>query len=236
MTSAYRRLRACGQNDQLSLMGDTNEVNFRLSFLDDERRVKEVWEADFVAEHTAICWMWMVGGVRALKHDWSTMELVCKRCRAGRVADCTRVCCGTPECCIARVPARVLQQTNKAERPQPRPQPLILVVEGNDDIADAHERMIVDAGFSVGASWSNYASAEKWLSAHQPDAAILDVKLQDKSCADLAAKLSEREIPFLAVSEFSANTPGANQIFKSAPWLEKPVTSASLHLALRSIL
>jgi hypothetical protein len=51
-------------------------VNFHLSFLDDERRVKEVWEADFENEHTAICWMWMVGGVRALKHDWSTMELL----------------------------------------------------------------------------------------------------------------------------------------------------------------
>jgi len=37
-------------------------VNFHLSFLDDERRVKEVWEADFENEHTAICWMWMVAG------------------------------------------------------------------------------------------------------------------------------------------------------------------------------
>jgi hypothetical protein len=59
-------------------------VSFHLSFLDDERRVKEVWEADFENEHTAICWMWMAGGVRALKHDWSTMELLCRRCSAGQ--------------------------------------------------------------------------------------------------------------------------------------------------------
>jgi len=70
----------------------------------------------------------------------------------------------------------------------------------------------------------------------QSDAAILDVKLQDKSCVELAKKLSEREIPFLAVSGYSAGTPGLNRIFRSVPWLEKPVTTAGLHLALRSIL
>jgi len=145
----------------------------------------------------------MVGGVRALKHDWSTMELMCRRCSAGQVADCPRVSCGTEECCIARVPARVLRPTSKAERPQPRARPLILIVERDDVTATSHESIVLDAGFSVGASWSNYASAGKWLSAHSPDAAILDVKLQDQSCVELAKKLSEREIPFLAVSGYS---------------------------------
>ncbi len=211
-------------------------MNFHLSFLDDAQRVKEVWKADFENEHTAICWMWMVGGVCALKHDWSMMELSCRRCSKSRVADCPRISLGTEECCIARVPARVLRPSAKSERPQPRARPHILVVERDDAVANLHERMILDAGFSVGASWSNYASAGTWLSTHSPDAAILDVKLQDKSCVDLAKKLSEREIPFLAVSGFSSSTPGLNQIFRSIPWLEKPVTSAGLHLALRSIL
>ena len=130
----------------------------------------------------------------------------------------------------------LLQPTSKAERPQPRARPLILIVERDDITATSHESIVLDAGFSVGASWSNYASAGKWLSAHSPDAAILDVKLQDKSCVELAKKLSEREIPFLAVSGYSAGTPGLNRIFRSVPWLEKPVTTAGLHLALRSIL
>jgi phosphoribosylcarboxyaminoimidazole (NCAIR) mutase len=60
--------------------------------------------------------------------------------------------------------------------------------------------------------------------------------LQDRSCVELAKKLSAREIPFLAVAGYSADMPGVNRIFRSAPWLEKPVTSAGLHLALRSIL
>jgi hypothetical protein len=38
------------------------------------------------------------------------------------------------------------------------------------------------------------------------------------------------------VSGYSAGTPGLNRIFRSVPWLEKPVTTAGLHLALRSIL
>ena len=52
-----------------------SEMNFHLSFSDDTRRVQEVWEADFETEHTATCWMWMVGGVWALKQNWSVMEL-----------------------------------------------------------------------------------------------------------------------------------------------------------------
>jgi CheY-like chemotaxis protein len=211
-------------------------VNFCLSFLDDTGRLQDEWKANFETEHTAICWMWMVGGVWALKHDWTTMELWCRRCSGGRVAMCPRASCGSKECCIARVPARVLRPSSKSERPQPRATPLILIVERDDVSAATHESIVLGAGFSVGASWSNYASAERWLSAHSPDAAILDVKLQDKSCVELANKLSAREIPFLAVSGYSAGMPGVNRIFRSAPWLEKPVTSAGLHLALRSIL
>jgi DNA-binding response OmpR family regulator len=63
------------------------------------------------------------------------------------------------------------------------------------------------------------ASAGKWLSAHNPDAAIIDVKWQDKSCVELAKKLSAREIPFLAVSGYPADTPGVNRIFRPVPWL-----------------
>ena len=138
---------------------------------------------------------------------------------------------GRPEACSCSASHLVMALIR-----QPRARPLILIVERDDITATSHESIVLDAGFSVGASWSNYASAGKWLSAHSPDAAILDVRLQDKSCVELAKKLSEREIPFLAVSGYSAGTPGLNRIFRSVPWLEKPVTTAGLHLALRSIL
>jgi DNA-binding response OmpR family regulator len=63
--------------------------------------------------------------------------------------------------------------------------PLILIVERDEFIATSHESMILDAGYSVGASWPDYASAGKWLSAHNPDGAIIDVKLLDRSCVEL---------------------------------------------------
>jgi CheY-like chemotaxis protein len=211
-------------------------LKYHLSFLDDAGRVQDVWKANFESEHTATCWMWIVGGVWSLKHDWSLMELWCRRCCKSRVLACPRVSPGNEECCIARIPASVLRPSSKSERQQPRAIPIILIVERGDVLAASYESMVLDAGFSVGASWANYTSARKWLSAHSPDAAILDVKLQDKSCVELAKTLSEREIPFLAVSDFAAATPGVNRIFRSVPWLEKPVTSAGLRLALRSML
>jgi two-component SAPR family response regulator len=109
-------------------------------------------------------------------------------------------------------------------------------VKRDDGIAASDGSVSLDIGFSVAASWSNYASAGKWLSANSPDAAILDVSVQDKSCSELAKMLSAREIPFIAIASYSADTSGVNQVFRSAPWLQKPVTSAGLQLALRSIL
>jgi CheY-like chemotaxis protein len=211
-------------------------MNYQLCFLDDGRRLQDMWEAAFETEHSAICWMWIVGGAWALKDNWSSMELWCQRCCAAKVRSCPRVSSGRDKCCIARIPADVLRPSSKAERQQPRQTPLILIVERDDIAAALHESMILDAGFSLGASWTNYGSAERWLKAHNPDAAVLDVKLQDKTCVELAKNLSEREIPFLAVSDNAADTPGFDRIFQSVPWLEKPVTSAGLHLALRSIL
>jgi hypothetical protein len=212
------------------------EMNFHLSFSDGAERVQDVWEANFEAEHTAICWMWMVGGVWALKRDWSTMELSCERCSTIPIAACPRASTGNKECRIARVPAEVLRPSSKSERRQPRTIPIVLIVERDDVIATSYESTVLDAGFCVGACWPDYASAGKWLSAHTPDTAILDVKPQDKTCVALAEKLSAREIPFLALSNYPAGTPGLNRIFQSVPWLEKPVTPTGLQLALRSIL
>ncbi|HUI19710.1 MAG TPA: hypothetical protein VLZ74_01505 [Methylocella sp.] len=99
----------------------------------------------------------------------------------------------------------------------------------------SHENSVLGAGFAVGASLPDSPSAGKWLSAHNPDAAILDVSLEDESSVELAQKLTVREIPLIAVSSLAANTPGVHQIFRSVPWLEKPVTPSGLQLTLRSI-
>lgn len=114
--------------------------------------------------------------------------------------------------------------------------PIILIVEDEPLIAMSYEDIVTDAGFLVGASLLSCASAGKWLSAHSPDAAIIDVKLQDGWSVDLAKLLSVQKIPFLVVSGYSPGSPGVDQIFLSVPWLEKPITSTCLGLALRGLL
>jgi hypothetical protein len=208
-------------------------MNYQLSFLNDAGQVQDVFEANFESENNAMCWMWIAGGVWAIYSNWSGMELWCRRCRAGRVP-CPRAPSGNGDCCIARVPASALGQAQEPEA-RHRARPIILVLERDAFTAILHEGMLTAAGWSV-ASFPDYPSAQKWLSANSPDAAVIDVTPRDKGCSELAKKLSQREIPFLAVSNYSAAAPDLDRIFRTIPWFEKPITSASLQLALRSIL
>ena len=116
-----------------------------------------------------------------------------------------------------------------------RASPAVLIAEDNRLIALYHEDVVTDAGLSVGGSFLSSESAE-WLSVHNPDVAILDIMLQDGNSVELAKKLCGREIPFLVVSGYSAESEDIDEIFKSAPWLEKPVTSTALESALRSLI
>jgi two-component SAPR family response regulator len=112
-----------------------------------------------------------------------------------------------------------------------RASPTVLIAEDNHLIALCYEDVVTDAGLSVGGSFLSCESAEEWLSVHNPDVAILDIMLQDGNSAELAKKLCGREIPFLVVSGYSAESEDIDEIFKSAPWLEKPVTSTALESA-----
>src|SRR5262249_31074762 len=157
-------------------------------FLDESGHAQDVWEAGFEAEHTAICWMWIVGGVWALRKDWSVMELTCQRCRFRPDTFCPRYPADAAECAIARIPARDLRPFSKAERPQPRARPFVLIAGQDETGAASNEGRVLDAGMALAASLPDCASAGKWLNAHSPDAAIIDVDPHDKSCVDLARK------------------------------------------------
>lgn len=71
-------------------------MNYRLSFLDDTGRVREVRESHFATDHTAMLWMRIVGAERALRPGWAMMELRCRRR------------------CVSRVPAQVLRRVWKS--------------------------------------------------------------------------------------------------------------------------
>ena len=117
-----------------------------------------------------------------------------------------------------------------------RASPIVMIAEDNQLIVESYKDLVTDAGFIFGASFLSCKSAEAWLSVHNPDVAILDVMLQDGNSAGLAKKLCGREIPFLVVSGYSAESEGIDEILKSAPWLEKPVTATALESALRSLI
>lgn len=116
-----------------------------------------------------------------------------------------------------------------------RARPTVLIAEDDPLIAVSYEDIVAEAGLSVGGSFASCELAEEWLSVHTPDVAILDVTLQDGNSAELAKKLCGREIPFLVVSGYSADSEGIDEIFKTVPWLQKPLTSASLQSALRTL-
>lgn len=178
-------------------------MNYHLSFLDDAGHVLDVWEAAFQSEHGAICWMWIAGGVWAQHSEWSTMALSCRRCYAGGTP-CPRTPSANGDCCIARVPARALRPAPESPNGRHRARPIVLIVERDPATAICHEGMIIAGGCSA-MSFADYLSADNWLSTNSPDAAVIDVEPGDRACAGFARKLSQREIPLLAISDHSAD-------------------------------
>ena len=188
--------------------GAVRSMNYHLRFLVNDTRIAHVYEAAIETEHLAICWMWLVGAVWARQYDGHGIEL-----RQGR--------------CVARIPARSLGQAGASEVYH-RPRPIILIVLDENSLALSYEDIAAAAGCSVGASFSSCAPAGEWLDVHSPDAAIIDVNIQDGGSIPLVDKLSVREIPFLVVSSYPGGSPGIDRIYWSVPRFEKPVTVAEL--------
>ncbi len=114
--------------------------------------------------------------------------------------------------------------------------PVVLILEDDPFLALWYEDIIRYAGASVGASFPSCEAAEEWLSGREPDAAIVDVSLQDGSGAHLAKTLCGRKIPFLVVSSHPANSRRIDSIFKSGQWLQKPATPGEVKAALHALL
>jgi len=117
-----------------------------------------------------------------------------------------------------------------------RTRPIVLIVDDEPLISMLYEEIVIDAGLSVGGTFASCESAEEWLNVHDSDLAIIDITLQDGNSVELAKKLCGRKIPFLVVSGYPAESDGIDEIFKSAPWVVKPVTPASLQSALQSLI
>src|SRR3954451_672348 len=97
-------------------------------------------------------------------------------------------------------------------------------------LADAVE----EADFRVLGPFSRCSAVLDTLDQVTPDAAILDVKLQDGPSLAIALMLQERSVPFVIYSGHRrSDVPSA---FADAPWVEKPATPTEVLAALRPVL
>ena len=111
--------------------------------------------------------------------------------------------------------------------------PCCLVAEDEALIGMALEAYLEDLGIDVAGAYPSCSEAARWVETHTPELAILDFKLKDGSCTDLARSLLARGVPVIIYS----GIPGTNderQDLAGASWLEKPVDRATLlNVALR---
>ena len=97
-------------------------------------------------------------------------------------------------------------------------------------LADAAE-----ADFRVLGPFSRCSAVLDTLDQVTPDAAILDVELQDGSSIAIALALRERSVPFVIYSGHRRDD-AVPPAFADAPWVEKPATPTEVLAALRPVL
>jgi len=96
---------------------------------------------------------------------------------------------------------------------------LILLLEDEELIMLDLEARLINAGFAVGMARS-CEEAVGFLAAKRPDAAILDVRLKDGECVEIAGKLIEQDVPLVVHS--GADSEGLPPVFAAGRYVPKP--------------
>ena len=111
--------------------------------------------------------------------------------------------------------------------------PCCLIAEDQALIGMALEAYLEDLGIDVAGPYPSCTEAARWVETHTPELAILDFKLKDGSCTDLARSLLARGVPVIIYSGIPG-TSDERQDLAGTSWLEKPVDRATLlNVALR---
>lgn len=98
---------------------------------------------------------------------------------------------------------------------------MVLVAEDQAIIGMFVADGLVDEGFRIAGPFQTCSDALAWLAINTPDAAILDVRLRDGPCYELANALDARKVPYFI---FSGDPPTAldHQRLGHVEWVEKP--------------
>ena len=105
--------------------------------------------------------------------------------------------------------------------------PCCLVVEDQTLIAMALEATMEDAGIPVAGLFASCADALAWTEDNTPSIAVLDYKLKDGPCTDLAKVLLARGVPVIIYSGLPQGHDTAPEL-RGVIWLEKPVPRGDL--------
>jgi DNA-binding NtrC family response regulator len=120
---------------------------------------------------------------------------------------------------LARAGARYLGMEQR--------QPCCLIAEDQALIGMALEAYLEDVGIAVAGPFASCAAALSWVERKTPDIAILDFKLKDGPCTELARVLIGRGVPLVIYSGCRRNAEAPAEL-RDVVWLEKPIDRATL--------
>lgn len=106
----------------------------------------------------------------------------------------------------------------------------ILILEDEPLIALDHDLHVRQAGFTQITMFSSCSAALEWLKSNSPTIALLDVRLRDGPCSDVATILRNKGVPFVVCSGSSQED--ADPVFTEAVWVSKPCLPEDLITAL----
>ncbi|WP_171070407.1 response regulator [Methylobacterium terricola] len=113
-------------------------------------------------------------------------------------------------------------------------QPRVLLIEDNAliglDLGDA----FAHAGYRVAGPVATLAEAAAQVERRTPDLAVVDVRLKDGLCTELARELHRRGVPFLVHSACRQDSSLCSELLE-APWLAKPAWSPDVVAAVQDL-
>src|SRR5919112_5277046 len=102
------------------------------------------------------------------------------------------------------------------------PAPVCLIAEDQALIAMDLEADLEEAGIEIAGPFASCAQALGWVEGHTPQLALLDFRLKDGPCTELARTLVQRGVPVLIYSGLP-HGPAIPAELHDLPWIEKPV-------------
>ena len=112
----------------------------------------------------------------------------------------------------------------------------ILLLEDEPFIAIDLEEMLAAAGAESVVSLDTSLEAKTWLATNAPQLAIIDPRLRDGICSEVASLLVSRGVPFLVYSGDPRSVMEPGSPFFSGAWISKPCQPEAMLDGIRALL